>query len=185
MSDLFEQDVSDGEAGGDKDDGVVMEVAEVNEEEAPPIKPKKTRKPLTAERKAQLREQLKKGRETSLAKRQKGKQKKDLIKLKVNESKIETVYKEKIQSDMEKEQALEDKLTKKIMARMKKEAEEEARNNELISLRAQVAEFKKPKKKPLPTIKEEPVQPAKMAVPTMPQFNKFSPSTHFMSNGFY
>ena len=168
MSDLFEQDVSDGEAGGDKDDGVVMEVAEVNEEEAPPIKVKKPRKPLTAERKAQLREQLKKGRETSLAKRQKGKQQKDLIKLKVNE-----------------EQALEDKLTKKIMARMKKEAEDERKNNELISLRAQVAELKKPKKKPLPTIKEEPVQPAKMAVPTMPQFNKFSPSAHFMSNGFY
>ena len=87
---------------------------------------------------------------------------------------------------MEKEQALEEKLTAKIIARMKREAEEERKNNELISLRKQVEELKKSKAKPkLETIKEEPVQPAKMAVPIIPQYNKFSPSNHFMSNGFY
>jgi len=185
VDDIFEQDSSDGEVE-DKGDGVVMEVAEANEEETPPTKVKKPRKPLTAERKAQLREQLKRGRETSLAKRQKGKQKKDLVKLKIEESKVEKVYKQKVQSDMEKEQALEEKLTAKIIARMKREAEEERKNNELISLRKQVEELKKSKAKPkLETIKEEPVQPAKMAVPIIPQYNKFSPSNHFMSNGFY
>ncbi len=183
MSDeLFENDSNE----GDKGDGVVMDVKEENEEEIAPIKVKKPRKPLSEERKAQLREQLKRGRETSLAKRTKGKQKKDLVKLKVEESKIEKVYKEKVLNDQNKEQELEEKLTKKIMARMKKEAEEERKNNELISLRAQVDELKKEKEKPKPkleTIKEEPIRPQTPA-PIVPQYNKFSPSNHFMG-GFY
>ena len=183
-NEIFEQDSSDGEVE-DKDYGVVMEIAEANEEEPAPTKVKKARKPLTEKRKQELREQLKRGRETSLAKRQRGKQKKDLVKLKIEESKVEKVYKQKIQSDMEKEQALEEKLTAKIIARMKKEAEEEARNNELISLRKQVEELKKSRAKPkIETINEEPVQPAKMAAPVVPQYNKFSPSSHFMG-GFY
>jgi hypothetical protein len=180
MSDeLFENDSND----GDKADGVVIDIKEETEEEEVPIKVKKPRKPLSEERKNQLREQLKRGRETSLAKRTKGKQKKDLVKLKVEESKIEKVYKEKVMNDQQREQELEEKLTKKIMARMKKEAAEEARANELISLRAEVQALKKAKAKPLPTIKEEPIIP-KAPVPVAPQYNKFSPSNHFMG-GFY
>ena len=179
-NDIFEQEGSVEEADG----GVVMDLDEEMEEETAPIKAKKARKPLTEARKQQLREQLKRGRETSLAKRTKGKAKKDLVKLKVEESKVEKIYKQKVHSDMEKEQALEDKLTKKIIARMKKEAEEEARTNEIISLRAQVAELKKPKAKPkLETIKEEP-RPATPA-PVVPKYNKFSPSSNHFMGGFY
>ena len=183
MSDeLFENASND----GDKEISLEVEKIEEKEEETTPLietPKKKPRKPRTEKRKAELREQLKRGRETSLAKRTKGKQKKDLVKLKVEESKIENVYKEKVMNDQQREQELEEKLTKKIMARMKKEAEEERKANELISLRKQVEELKKAKAKPLPTIKEEPIIP-KAPVPVAPQYNKFSPSNHFMG-GFY
>jgi hypothetical protein len=57
------------EGVSDDEDKVVLDVVE---EVKKPEKPaKKQRAPLSDERKAQLREQLKKGRETSLAKRQK------------------------------------------------------------------------------------------------------------------
>ena len=160
MSDeLFENDSNE----GDKEVSLeVEEIEEIDKETTP--KSKKARKPLSEARKAQLREQLKRGRETSLAKRTKGKQKKDLVKLKVEESKVEKIYKEKVMNDQQKEQEL-------------------ARANELISLRAQVNELKKAKVKPLPTIKEEPVRPMTPA-PVVPQYNKFSPSSHFMG-GYY
>jgi len=48
VDEIFEHDSSDGEVE-DKGDGVVMAVAEANEEEVATIKVKKPRKPLKAE----------------------------------------------------------------------------------------------------------------------------------------
>ena len=147
----------------------------------PKVKVKKPRKPLTEERKAQLREQLKKGRERSLAKRQAGKHAKELQKVKVMESEVEQKVAKKLKSQAESEQELEERLTIKIKKRLQKEKEEQEKENELISLRRQVAELKKPKEvkavdpPPKREVKSEPIP-----VPARQKMSKWSPSQHFM-----
>lgn len=149
---------------------------------APPAKVKKARKPLSEERKAQLREQLKKGRERSLAKRQAGKQAKELQKVKVMESEVEQKVAKKLKSQAESEQELEERLTIKIKKRLQKEKEAEDKENELISLRKQVEELKKPKTevKPLEPPPKTEVKSQPIPVPTRPKMSKWSPSQHFM-----
>lgn len=188
MSELFEDDVVDTPEPVEEP---VEEPGEENIEmeiEAPPKKIKKARKPLTDERKAQLREQLKKGRENSLAKRQaakKQKQKKKIMADDIDNMKIGMQHSNTIAG-------MEDLVTQRVMHRLKKEREADSKNSELEKLRAELAELKKAKATPpkLETIKEkvEPVEPAKPKVSATP-YNKFSPiynnskfnmSKHFM-----
>ena len=170
------------------------------EEEVPPKKVKKPRKPLTEARKAQLREQLKKGREASLLKRSAKKNVKVMDKIKKEEAKVEVSVKKKILSEMEREQELEERLTIKIRNKIKKEQEDERKDNELKSLRQQIQELKM--KNSTKTIKEEPsaiheeptvsgasgkvLRKSKPSEPIdIPKYNKFSPHNHFMGNRFY
>jgi len=186
-NDLFEDDSED----EGKIEVKVEEISQNEGETTPqtnlPKKGKKPRKPLSDERKAQLREQLKRGRETSLKKRQEGKKKKGLMKVKKDEVNIAVTATPPIEKKVNiinNDNDLEEKITLKIMKRLKKEAEEEKKNNELISLRKQVEELKTPKPKKLEPIAEEP--PTKKVVkdkppepPTQHVYNKFSPN-HFM-----
>tara|TARA_R110000823_G_scaffold33475_1_gene93697 strand:+ start:242 stop:841 length:600 start_codon:yes stop_codon:yes gene_type:complete len=189
-NDLFEDDSEDEGKIEVKVEEISQNEGETTPEINLPKKGKKPRKPLSDERKAQLREQLKRGRETSLKKRQEGKKKKGLMKVKKEEVNIATAATPPIEKKVSpsykiinNDNDLEEKITLKIMKRLKKEAEEEKKNNELIYLRKQVEELKtKPKK--LETIAEEP--PTKKVVkdkppepPTQHVYNKFSPN-HFM-----
>ena len=186
MSELFEDDTPEPveEPVETTEENIEMEI-----EEAPPKKAKKPRKPLSDERKAQLREQLKKGRENSLAKRQaakKQKQKKKVIQDDIDNMKIGMEQANTIAG-------MEDLVTQRVMHRLKKQKEADSKNSELEKLRAELAELKKQKASTPPkveTIKEEPepVQPEKPKVSQTP-YNKFSPiynnskfnmSKHFM-----
>jgi hypothetical protein len=175
----------------------LLEDIEDIEDIEPPKKVKKPRKPLSDARKAQLREQLKKGREASLLKRSAKKNVKVMDKIKKEEAKVEVSVKKKIMSEMEKEQELEERLTIKIRNKIKKEQEDERKDNELKSLRQQVEELKK--KRVPATIKEEPsggeeeptgkvlrrsIRVASKPI-DIPKYNKFSPHNHFMGNRFY
>ena len=125
--------VSDGE------EKVIEEVVELVK------KPKKGRPPMTEERKAQLREQLKKGRETSLANRQK----KALVR------KADKAEKEKVDNA---------KIAKHILGK-----DLQSNHYEIEKLKLELAELKKaktsapppeekpePKAEPKPEVKETP-----------------------------
>lgn len=150
-------------------------------------KVKKPRKPLSDERKAQLREQLKKGRETSLAKRQKGKKQKELASVKQEDIKEYKAIETPRVSNYEREQELEARLTERITKKLIKQQEDEKRDKELIELRKQVELLKKPIG--IAPIKEEkkPVEkPAEPVRPARPVYNKFSPhQNHFMGGSFF
>tara|TARA_R110002049_G_scaffold296158_2_gene484085 strand:- start:1915 stop:2523 length:609 start_codon:yes stop_codon:yes gene_type:complete len=192
-NDLFEDDSEDEGKIEVKIEEISANEGETTPQINLPKKGKKPRKPLSDARKAQLREQLKRGRETSLKKRQEGKKKKGLMKVKKEEVKIAVATTPPIENKVapsyniiNNDNDLEEKITVKIMKRLKKEAEEEKKNNELIYLRKQVEELKTLKAKPkkLETIPEEP--PVKKVVkdkppepPTQQVYNKFSPN-HFM-----
>lgn len=151
-------------------------------------KVKKPRKPLSDERKAQLREQLKKGRETSLAKRQKGKKQKELASVKQEDIKEYKAIETPRISNYQKEAELEDRLAARISKRIKKQQEDEKRDKELIELRKQVELMKKPigiapikEEKPKPV--EKPAEPVR---PARPVYSKFSPhQNHFMGGNFF
>ena len=196
MSDLFEEpdEINEiDEPCNIEETTPLLEELIGEEEEVPPKKVKKPRKPLTEARKAQLREQLKKGREASLLKRSAKKNVKVMDKIKKEEAKVEVSVKKKILSEMEREQELEERLTIKIRNKIKKEQEDERKDNELKSLRQQVEELKMRSK----TIKEEPsaiheeptgkvLRKSKPSEPIdIPKYNKFSPHNHFMGNRFY
>ena len=106
-----------------EDEPVTLEVepaAEVEPEPEPepePEKVKRKRKPMSEERKAQLREQLKKGRETSLKNRQ------------AKASKKKTFKKAVSLEDQEKEEeALEVAKVRILEAEMRKEQRETAKH---------------------------------------------------------
>jgi len=96
---------------------IAEEPADVEPAEVEPVKkPKKTRKPLSDERKAILREQLKRGRETSLANRQKAASKKKTFKKAVS-----------LEDQEKEEQALEVAQQKIAAAESRKEQKETAK----------------------------------------------------------
>ncbi len=171
MSDLFEQDVNSPD----------VKLVDIEETVPTPTKTKKARKPLSEERKAQLREQLKKGREKSLEKRRANKQTKTLKKIKEEESVVHTSIAHRLKTDLDKEREMEERLTDKISKRLQKQQEEKEKEKELVSLRAELAELKKPK-----TVKvvEKAVDPPKPSAPVaIPKtvYSKFSPhKNHFM-----
>jgi len=192
MADLFES----GETVNSEEVKVIDNEVQVEHEMgkgvAQPDEPinkkvKKPRKPLSDERKAQLREQLKKGRETSLAKRQKGKKQKELASVKQEDLKEYKTEAPRV-SNYQREQELEERLTEKITKKLKKQQEDEKRDAELIELKKQLAEMRKPigiapvkeeKKKPI----EKPAEPVR---PSRPVYNKFSPhQNHFMGGNFF
>ena len=123
---------------------------EIAAEPEPVKKPKKARKPLSDERKAVLREQLKKGRQTSLANRQKAASKKKTFKKAVS-----------LEDQEKEEQALEVAQQKIAAAEARKEQREAAKHAraeaseakelakqlrvELDELKAERAESKKKK----------------------------------------
>lgn len=174
MSDLFEQDVNSPD----------VKLVDIEETVQAPTKTKKTRKPLSEERKAQLREQLKKGREKSLEKRRANKQSKTLKKIKEEESVVHTSIVQRLKTDIDKERELEERLTDKISKRLQKQQEEKEKEKELLSLRAELAELKKPKTvRVVEKAVETPKSSAPVAIPTpvKPVYSKFSPHrNHFM-----
>tara|TARA_R110002012_G_scaffold263680_1_gene446869 strand:+ start:1659 stop:2234 length:576 start_codon:yes stop_codon:yes gene_type:complete len=191
MADLFESGetvnseevkVIDNEVEHEMGKGIAQEDEPINK------KVKKPRKPLSDERKAQLREQLKKGRETSLAKRQQGKKKKELASVKQEDIKEYKAIETPRISNYEREQELEARLTERITKKLKKQQEDEKRDKELIELRKQVELMKKPigiapikEEKPKPV--EKPAEPVR---PARPVYSKFSPhQNHFMGGNFF
>jgi hypothetical protein len=168
MSELFEADVK----------------SNTPEETQPPVKTKKARKPLSEERKAQLREQLKRGREASLEKRRANKQSKTLKKIKEEESVVRPSIQDRLRTDVDRERELEERLTDKISKRLQKQQEEKEKERELLSLRAELAELKKPKTVKVVEKAPEPVRPPEPVAaptPTRPVYSKFSPHrNHFM-----
>ena len=191
MADLFESEQVNSEEVKviDNEQPVEHEMGKGVAQPDEPIKKKakKPRKPLSDERKAQLREQLKKGRETSLAKRQQGKKKKELVSVKQEDLKEYKAEAPRV-SNYEREQELEARLTERITKKLKKQQEDERKDAELIKLRQQLAEMKKPigivpikEEKPKPI--EKPAEPVR---PSRPVYNKFSPhQNHFMGGNFF
>ena len=126
----------------------IFEVPEVE-------KPKKEKKPMSDERKAQLRETLKKAREVGKAKRDaknKGKTIETIKEEEVkeilepeSEPKPKPVRKKKMKTiEVEDETAeeMEKRIEKKIMDRLAKEVEERRRVKELEDLRNEVKELR-------------------------------------------
>tara|TARA_R110000796_G_scaffold33098_1_gene86136 strand:- start:83 stop:652 length:570 start_codon:yes stop_codon:yes gene_type:complete len=189
MADLFESEQVNSEEVKVIENEVEHEMGKGIAQPDEPIKKKvkKPRKPLSDERKAQLREQLKKGRETSLAKRQQGKKKKELVSVKQEDLKEYKAEAPRV-SNYQKEVELEDRLAARISKRIKKQQEDERKDAELIKLRQQLAEMKKPigivpikEEKPKPI--EKPAEPVR---PARPVYNKFSPhQNHFMGGNFF
>lgn len=126
------------------------EVKEIVEETPKPKKKRKPRKPLTAERKAQLVEQLRKGRETSLAKRRAKKEKKKVDK--EENEKVKTSN--KTYNHKEANSKLLDKIN---------------------SLESMITEMKKPKEKVIEKPKEVskpiPIVPKKRVYPKPHRFS--------------
>ena len=115
--------------------------------------PKKEKKPMSDERKAQLRETLKKAREVGKAKRAATKKVKTLETVKEeeveqileSEPKPKPVRKKKmktIEIEDETEEEMEARIEKKIMDRLAKEVEERRAKKELEDLRNEVKELR-------------------------------------------
>ena len=124
----------------------IFEVPEVE-------KPKKEKKPMSDERKAQLRETLKKAREVGKAKRDAKKKGKTIETIKEEEvkeilepePKPKPVRKKKmktIEVEDETPEEMEKRIEKKIMDRLAKEVEERRRVKELEDLRNEVKELR-------------------------------------------
>ena len=180
MSDLFE--VSEDE----KTEPIVeekplepLEVVEPLEEVVEKTKKvKKPRKPLTEARKIQLREQLKIGRLRSLEKRQGKKKEKELVKVKEEEIVKEVEIKKKMKNQEAKELELEERLTKRIHAKIEKENEEKRTRSEIEKLREQVKQLTANRKETIQQVApevviEKPIPKAKERKQVT--FNKFSP----------
>jgi len=171
MSDLFE--VSEDEKTEPIVEEKPLEVVEPLEKAK---KVKKPRKPLSDERKAQLREQLKIGRLRSLEKRQGKKKAKELVKVKEEETIKEVEIKKKIKNDEDKEKELEERLTKRIHAKIEKENEEKRTRSEIDRLRKQVQELTNYKRETIPEVAPEVViEKPKAKEKRQVTFNKFSP----------
>jgi len=118
--------------------------------------PKKEKKPMSEERKAQLRETLKKAREVGRAKRDAKKKGKTLETVKEEEVKeilepepkpkpVSQARKKKmrtIEVEDETPEEMEKRIEKKIMDRLAKEVEERRRVKELEDLRNEVKELR-------------------------------------------
>ena len=112
---------------------IEMEITEAPAPVPPAKKEKKARKPLSEERKAALKENLKKGRETALANRQK------------------RALGRKIDKD-EKDQELNDKIAKKIL-------KQDTSRDDILFLKNELALVKEELKKAKTTPKPKPQTP--------------------------
>ena len=165
------------------------ELISMEEEPPQPPAPKKGKhkKPMSAERKAQLTEQLKKAREISRAKRGATSKEKKLKKLKEIESEVENNMVESIKKKVLKEtgigqpeqvnsaevkevgtpaEDLETRLEKKLRMKIENEYEHKLKDYKISSLQERLSDYKETKKmKVIQEEKEEKKPEPKVVIP--------------------
>ena len=171
------------ETGKEKEGDVSKETQIVEET---PKQKGKHKKPMSEARRAQLKEQLKKAREASLAKRRANakakketKEAKEIVGIQEksdDEGEVEIVKKPRkkaVRIVEETEEEMESRIEKRVRLKLEKQKEKEdkerARQKELEDLRSEVALLKQSKEK-----KKEEVEEPKSDYSPMPRFSQFS-----------